>query len=77
MRMRILLCKLLALVVIFAGCHIVWDSIHENNIRHKFLEPSKITSIYQLSIGDPLIINIKGIVTYTDKKDLVDRKSVV
>ena len=68
--MRIVLCKLLTLVVIFVGCHIAWNTVRDNNLKRKFLEPSTITSIYQLSVGEPLVINIKGIVTYTDKKDL-------
>lgn len=69
--MKTLLCKIAAVVIILVGCHYLWHSFHLRNMRQKFSIPTEITSAGQVVEGDPVTINIKGIVKYTDNHGLM------
>lgn len=71
MCMKTLLCKIAAVVMIVAGCHYLWHSIHVNNLSRKFSTPTEVTSTGQVSVGDPITINMRGIVKFTDSHGLM------
>ena len=63
--------KLLILVVISAVCHYTWKYFYDNEIARKFATATEITVPIKISVGDPVTINIKGFVKYTDNHGLM------
>ena len=60
-----------AVVIIMVGCHYLWHSIRINNLSRKFSTPTEVTSTGKVTVGDPITVNIKGIVKFTDNHGLM------
>lgn len=69
--MKTLLCKLAVVVIIVVGCHYLWHSISVSKLSRTFSTPTEVTTTGKVTIGDPVTINIRGVVKYTDNHGLM------
>lgn len=63
--------KCVIVLAIIAACHAIWHQVRELDMKKQFLQPVELPLISNIKVGDPVSININGMVKYRDEDGLV------